>query len=214
VEDFYTTNAQRLFNQYNSLSPEAVHSAWLPYLPKLSNSISSKQALDIGAGSGRDTAWLAAEGWNVVAVEPALGLSRLGSDITRGQAVSWLDDSLPELASLVSSFDNSTDVSAGYDFILVSAVWMHLTPAEQVQSLLRLKQLAAPGAVLVITWRNQADEAERVFYPVDVEQFKTAQFEAGQFKLLAAYSSADEGGREGVVWQCVVLENEVCGFGK
>jgi SAM-dependent methyltransferase len=203
--DFYTTNAQRLFDQYHSLFPEAVHSAWLPYLPKLSNSTSSKHALDIGAGSGRDAAWLAAEGWNVVAVEPALGLSRLGSDITCGQAVLWLNDSLPKLASLV----NNSDGVASYDFILVSAVWMHLTPAEQLQSLSRLKQLAAPGAVLVITWRNQADEAERVFYPVDIDQFKSAQFETGQFKLLAAYSSADEGGREGVVWQCVVLENEV-----
>ena len=156
--NFYTTHAQRLFDQYNSLSPEAVHSAWLPHLPDLfssqsnsnSQSTSSNHALDIGAGSGRDAAWLAAKGWNVVAVEPAAGLSRLGGSITRGQAVRWLDDSLPELASVVGRSDNSSDDSAGYGFILVSAVWMHLTAAQQVQSLLRLKQLAAPSAVIVL----------------------------------------------------------------
>lgn len=84
--DFYTTHAQRLSNQYNSLSPETVHSTWLPHLPNLSNSqsINTNRALDIGAGSGRDASWLTAKGWNVVAVEPAAGLSRLGGAITRG----------------------------------------------------------------------------------------------------------------------------------
>ena len=199
--DFYTIHAQRLFNQYNSLSPEAVHSTWLPHLPDPSNlqskhqSINSNHALDIGAGSGRDAAWLAAKGWNVVAVEPAAGLSRLGGSITRGQAVRWLDDSLPELASVVSRSDNSSDDSAGYGFILVSAVWMHLTPAQQAQSLLRLKQLAIPGAVIVITWRNQANERERVFHPVDADQFN------GEITV-----SGDEGGRDGVVWHCAVIK--------
>lgn len=199
--DFYTTHAQRLFNQYNSLSPEAVHSAWLPYLPDPTNSqsTSSNHALDIGAGSGRDASWLAAKGWNVVAVEPAAGLSRLGGSITRGQAVRWLDDSLPELASVVSRSDISSDDSAGYGFILVSAVWMHLTPAQQAQSLLRLKQLATPGAVIVITWRNQANERERVFHPVDADQFN------GLFDLVAITVSGDEGGRDGVVWHCAVI---------
>jgi hypothetical protein len=63
----------------------------LPHLPELSNSTSSKQALDIGAGSGRDAAWLAAEGWNVVAVEPALGLIVLGVILPVGRlCVGWM----------------------------------------------------------------------------------------------------------------------------
>jgi SAM-dependent methyltransferase len=200
--DFYTSNAQRLAQQYDSLSPEQVHADWIAHLPSIKSN-QTLQALDLGAGSGRDASWLAGKSWDVLAVEPSVGLSRLGEFATHGQDVRWLNDTLPALASIPVSYD------ASFDLILASAMWMHLTPAEQVQSLLRLTQLAAPVAVLVITWRNQADEAERVFYPVDAEQFK-----AGQFKLLAAYSSADEGGREGVVWQCVVLENEVCGFGK
>lgn len=214
--DFYTTHAQRLFNQYNSLSPEAVHSAWLPHLPDLSisqsdyksnyQSINSNHALDIGAGSGRDAAWLAAKGWNVVAVEPAAGLSRLGGSITRGQAVCWLDDSLPELASVVSRSDISPDDSAGFGFILVSAVWMHLTPVQQAQSLLRLKQLAAPGAVIVITWRNQANERERVFHPVDADQFNRLSTPCSNSGSVEITVSGDEGGRDGVVWHCAVIK--------
>ena len=201
--DYYTTHAQRLSNQYNSLSPEAVHSTWLPHLPNLSNSqfqfqsITANRALDIGAGSGRDASWLAAKGWNVVAVEPAAGLSRLGGAITRGQNVFWLDDSLPELLSL----RNNPELQSAYDFILVSAVWMHLTPEAQRVALQRLNQLAAPGAVVVITWRNQADESERVFHEVDVNVFAN-----GLFTQKAFYSSGDEGGRDGVVWNCIVLE--------
>ena len=61
---YYDDNTYRLSDQYNSLSSEVVHRTWLtehlPSTPGL--------ACDIGAGSGRDSNWLAAKGWDVIAV--------------------------------------------------------------------------------------------------------------------------------------------------
>lgn len=198
--NFYTTNAQRLAQQYDSLPPEQVHASWLTHLPAIQPS--SNHALDIGAGSGRDAAWLAAKGWNVMAVEPAAGLSRLGASITRGQAVRWLDDTLPHLASIPESHDST------FRFILASAMWMHLTPQEQVLACKRLQQLAANDAVIVITWRNQANERERVFHTVDTEQFGKYFNSDSRKSTVTITVSGDEGGRDGVVWHCAVIKVE------
>lgn len=86
-------------------------------------------ACDIGAGSGRDAAWLAGKGWDVIAVEPAAELRRLGEEFTSRQqhqagSVSWLDDHLPELKCLRA-------LDQRFQIILISAVWVHLKPAKQ-----------------------------------------------------------------------------------
>ena len=73
---------------------------------------------------------------------------------------------------------------------------MHLNPSEQAQSLQKLKSLLATNGILVITWRNQAGDTERQFHPVDAKQFQGASIT----------TSNDEGGRDGVVWQCAVIK--------
>jgi 2-polyprenyl-3-methyl-5-hydroxy-6-metoxy-1,4-benzoquinol methylase len=198
--DFYTTNAQRLSQQYDSLSPEQVHAAWLSHLPAVQPT--SNKALDLGAGSGRDAAWLASMGWDVLAVEPSSGLRDIGRESTAQQSVSWLDDTLPQLADIQASYDTS------FRLILASAMWMHLTPEEQVTACERLQQLAADDAVIVITWRNQANERERVFHTVDTEQFGKYFNSDSRKSTVTITVSVDEGGRAGIVWHCAVIKVE------
>ena len=61
----YDQNAEQLVSQYESLTFEHVHPALLDLLPPPGATI-----LDVGAGSGRDAAWFAAKGYDVVAAEP------------------------------------------------------------------------------------------------------------------------------------------------
>ena len=60
---------RRLVGSYEALPPECPH-RWLdgllPAVPAL--------VLDVGAGTGRDTAWFADLGHDVVAVEPAAAM--------------------------------------------------------------------------------------------------------------------------------------------
>jgi len=198
--NFYTTNAERLSQQYDSLAPEQVHAGWLANLPAVQPS--SNQALELGAGSGRDAAWLASIGWVVLAVEPSSGLRDIGRESTAKQSVIWLDDTLPQLASIPESYDSS------FRLILASAMWMHLTPDEQVLACERLQQLAADDTLVVITWRNQASERERVFHAVDAAQFEKAFNSASRKSSVTITESSDEGGRDGVVWHCAVIKTE------
>jgi SAM-dependent methyltransferase len=70
--DIYHQQAELFAAQYDALSFEQVHQSWQPYWPK------EQLVLDIGAGSGRDAFWLASQGNQVIAVEPAEDLRRLG----------------------------------------------------------------------------------------------------------------------------------------
>jgi len=64
--NWYDQNAEAVSEQYESVSPQDVHSWLVDLLPKPAAS-----ALDVGAGSGRDAAWLSSLGFDVVAVEPS-----------------------------------------------------------------------------------------------------------------------------------------------
>ena len=69
IRDFiasYDVGAPTLVPEYENLSFEDIHSQVLDLLPDCAGCI-----LDVGAGTGRDAAWFAANGHNVVAVEPS-----------------------------------------------------------------------------------------------------------------------------------------------
>ena len=71
--DIYHQVAEGFASQYNALKPEEVHQIWRSFWPA-----ADALVLDIGAGSGRDARWLAQQGCEVFAVEPAKALRELG----------------------------------------------------------------------------------------------------------------------------------------
>ncbi|MCY4198668.1 MAG: methyltransferase domain-containing protein [Gammaproteobacteria bacterium] len=62
----YERDAEALAERYERIEFERVHCEVLELLPKAGASV-----LDVGAGSGRDAAWFAANGYQVTAVEPS-----------------------------------------------------------------------------------------------------------------------------------------------
>lgn len=89
----YGETADVLVTQYESRTFADVHRGILPLLPA-----APARALDIGAGTGRDAAALAALGHTVLAVEPTPQMRAHGQRLHPSPAIEWLDDSLPELA--------------------------------------------------------------------------------------------------------------------
>ena len=79
-----------LAEQYEGVSAARIYADLTPSL-----SISSGLALDVGAGSGRDAAWLATLGYEVVAVEPAAGMRREGAQRHPSLPLRWVDDDCP-----------------------------------------------------------------------------------------------------------------------
>jgi SAM-dependent methyltransferase len=116
---------------------------------------------DIGSGSGRDTAWLHANGFPVIGFDASAGLlaqaRALYPQITFEHAV------LPDLHGVAEHrFDN----------VLCRAVIMHLPRDEIAPAVKRMVSLLKPGGVLLLNWRttkgaDQRDEYGRLYSAFD-----------------------------------------------
>ncbi len=98
--------------------------------------------VDIGCGSGRDTAWLVANGFDASGIDASEGL--LEQARRRHPGVRFARDHLPELASLGN---------ANYANVLCETVIMHLAADDIPQAVARLHKLLAPNGILYLTWR-------------------------------------------------------------
>ena len=189
---FYNQHATKLFEQYESASFEHVHYDWLHLLPEVGS------VLDVGAGSGRDSAFMASKGLTVFAIEPATNLRTLASANHPADNITWLADKLPNLS-------NPIVINTRYDLILLSAIWMHLSPFEREKSIHQLCNLLNPHANMIITLRHGKASDERQMLPVsyaEIQSFLTGtKFTC---KLLnKSDSNSDVLGRKDVSWQTV-----------
>ena len=189
---WYDANAASLADSYEALRPDLLH-AWLeglyPPAPAL--------MLDVGAGSGRDAAWLAGLGHDVVAVEPASGLRAEAARRHTGAAVRWMADQLPALPATLR-------LGLAFDVILLSAVWQHVLPADRPRALRKLLGLLRPGGVLAVTLRYGPVELDRPMHPVSLTELETLARQLGAI-VVRVQPLADAMGRPEVNWTGVAL---------
>ena len=136
----------------------ALHRPYLHLLPS-----APARILDVGAGSGRDAAALAAMGHRVVAIEPMPGFLDRARQLHDSPAIQWLEDCLPELRSL-------DFLHYQFDVILVMAVWHHLDDVQRTLAMMRLAELTREGGVLVLSLRNGPPGIGVHSFPTSVEQ--------------------------------------------
>jgi SAM-dependent methyltransferase len=97
---------------------------------------------DIGCGSGREVAWLAANGFPAIGYDASEGL--LFEARARYPQHRFETAALPKLAQIAGeSFDN----------VLCETVIMHLTRETIAPSLQRLMDILRPGGILYVSWR-------------------------------------------------------------
>jgi SAM-dependent methyltransferase len=190
---WYDRNALGLAEQYEGAAFEAVH-GWL--IPLLDGSTDGP-VLDIGAGSGRDPAWFAARGHFVVAVEPAANLRAEARARHPEPSIAWLDDRLPELEAVTARGQT-------FSLILVSAVWMHIAPAERERAFKTLVSLLRPGGLLALTLRLGEPDTERGMSAVTADELVAFGAEYG-LELVHNGVSADALGRTEMAWGEVAL---------
>ncbi|MGQ0584264.1 MAG: class I SAM-dependent methyltransferase [Reyranella sp.] len=154
----YGETADVLVTQYESRSFADVHRGLLPLLPA-----APARALDIGAGTGRDAAALAALGHTVLAVEPTPEMRAHGQRLHPSPAIEWLDDSLPELARVLARVRARNE---RFDLVMMTAVWMHLDEAERTQAMASVADLVAPGGVMTLSLRHGPVPAGRRMFDV------------------------------------------------
>lgn len=192
----YGEAAASLADQYESVSFDEVHREVLHLFPAQPSSV-----LDVGAGSGRDAAALAARGHRVVAAEPTPELRRLGERIHAGQDVEWVDDALPDLPILSSQ-------ERRFDLILLTAVWMHLDEQERTAAMANLVSLLGDAGKIVLSLRHGPVPAGRRMFPVSAQEtVELAQRRALEVVHLA--HREDPHGRPGVSWTYLVLRHAI-----
>ncbi|MEE3622742.1 class I SAM-dependent methyltransferase [Nitrospirillum sp. BR 11752] len=124
--------------------------------------------VDIGCGSGREVAWLVANGYPTVGYDASEGL--LVQAQARYPRLTFQTAALPDLAGLPEhAFTN----------VLCETVIMHLDAGLIGPSVRRLANLVRPGGTLYLSWRvtlgaNLRDGAGRLYAAFDSDLVRDA----------------------------------------
>jgi SAM-dependent methyltransferase len=190
--NWYDLNADRLAVSYESLAAESIH-GWLDgLLPTELGTV-----FDIGSGTGRDVAWLASLGHEVIGVEPSTAMRAQAARLHTGPRLRWFDDSLPSLSKL-------SNLGLSADLILVSGVWHHVAPADRARAFRKLAALLRSGGLLAITLREGPAETGREIHPTSLAELETLALAAGM-TVEQVVASSDHLGRVEVQWTNVAL---------
>ncbi|MCC7273976.1 MAG: class I SAM-dependent methyltransferase [Alphaproteobacteria bacterium] len=184
----YAEEAEALVGRYESIAFADLHGAILHLLPAVPGRI-----LDIGAGTGRDAAALAAMGHDVVAVEPTAALRRAAGVLHPSPRIEWLDDSLPDLTAL-------GDRGEGFDAVMLTAVWMHLDATQRRRAMPRVAALVRPGGGLFLSLRHGPVPPGRRMFEVSAAETLALAAREGLTATLRREGEPALSGAAGVVW--------------
>jgi SAM-dependent methyltransferase len=184
--DWYNERASELSQRYEALAAEKIHAWLVPSLPT-----SPALVLDIGAGSGRDAAWLVSRGLEVVAIEPSAGMLLEAQRLHPLPSIRWLSDSLPSLEKVLR-------LGLSFDLILLSAVWMHVPVGDRSRAFRKLITLVKPGGCIAVTLR-QPIHADRGMYNVSQSEIEQLARAHGAFVEVSDHGK-DELSRDSVSW--------------
>ena len=184
---WYDKHASVVAPQYESVDPESLHD-WLADLLPQAPAI----VLDVGSGSGRDAAWLAEKGYDVIAAEPSKAMRKEAQRLHPAAPVRWVNDSLPALNRMFRG-------GVSFDAILACGVWMHLSPRQRARAFRKLVNLLKPGGVIAISIRIGPEDPERGMHRVDAGEIASLARNHGTI-LQKELDRPDQLGREGIRW--------------
>lgn len=180
----YSAEAPELLKRYEEMRFEDAHSGVFDLVPP-----GPIDVLDIGAGTGRDAAWFAARGDRVTAIEPTREMREGAMALHPAPNIEWIDDCLPELASVRGRL---------FDLVWMSAVWMHFFAAERAAMMPVVANLVRPGGALMISLRHGPLPEGRRMFEVSADETIAQAVQAGlQVVRSGDFLSANQ---TGVTW--------------
>src|SRR5438132_265552 len=156
--EHYAEEAPDLLKRYESIAFADTHRSVMHLIPS-----DPCHVLDIGAGTGRDAAGFAAVGHRVVAVEPTEELCRGAMALHPSPLIEWLDDSLPDLATVLARGEQ-------FDVVMLTAVWMHLDELQRRRAMPNVAALVRVGGVMIMTLRHGPVPPGRRMFEVSAEE--------------------------------------------
>ncbi|MDE0420417.1 MAG: class I SAM-dependent methyltransferase [Gammaproteobacteria bacterium] len=178
--------------RYETVSAEHVNDWLIDLLPHDKACI-----LDVGSGSGRDAAWLASLGHEVIAVEPNPAMRRECERLHPHNTFRLLTDRLPDLSTTFRT-------GLSFDFILVNAVWMFVAPSHRERAFRKLVTLLKPGGKIAITLRRGPVDVDRGMHPASTEEIERLARRHGAY-LEPTQHAADFLGRRQISWTRIIV---------
>jgi SAM-dependent methyltransferase len=187
---WYDAKARDIAPLYEKAATEALHRWFSDLLPQ------SGLVIDVGAGTGRDAAWFASKGLEVVAVEPSSGMRAEAKARRPESKIEWIDDRMPSLSRTLA-------LGLAADVVFLGAVWMHVPPEDRRRAFRKLVSLTRSGGRIVMSIRKGPDDG-RGFHPASVLEIVCLARDHG-LVVERVGRLKDLGGRDEVSWECVVL---------
>lgn len=194
----YAAASAELAARFEAISTRDLLAPVLDLLP--SNSV---RVADVGAGTGRDAAWFAAQGHDVLAVELVAELRAFGMAHHPGSCIRWLDDRLPILAAAREH--------APFDLVTSCAVWQHLDNEVRPAAMSSLSAMTQTGGLLILSLREGVGAPDRRVFPVSVPATLAAADACGFDLVRAVEAPSVQGGNRanGVRWTWLALRKRL-----
>ena len=180
----YNQHAADMAAQYESADVTRLHQRLLEALP------AGGRILEVGCGSGRDLAFLQAQGFEVTGLEPSAGMRTEALTRHPGLAGRLVPGTIPLAPGL-------TGLTPPYDAILAIAVIMHLTDPELAAWMRQLKDLLKPAGILFLSASydregldGQRDQGGRLFIERAPDQVRTLM-QASGLEFVRMFRSRD-----------------------
>ena len=186
-DDWYETRVAEVAARYESISAADVNRWLIDLLPPRPACV-----LDVGAGTGRDAAWLLSLGYEVLAVDPSAEMRAVAIGRHPELDNRYLHEGLPTLKKTFRT-------GIAFDFILLNASWMHVASTDRQRAFRKLVTLLKPGGIIAFTLRDPVD-AERGMHEVSAEEIERLARQHGAFVELRCDGS-DLLDRIGVGWK-------------
>lgn len=195
--NYYEQNAQSIAARYEGVAS--------PVEPLFAVAFPERcRVLDVGCGSGRDTARLFAKGCDAYGIEPTSGL--------RASAVA----AHPELTGRIEAGslpDIGAPFGGRFDGVLCSAVLMHVPDSQLFDSALAIRKLLKLHGRLLLSLPmtrgeslvDDRDANGRLFQSYSPEEI-TLLFERIGFQLIGRWDTEDSLARTGTSWYTLLLE--------
>ena len=134
-------------------------------LVELAGSLTTGNALDLGSGEGRNACWLAAQGWQVVAVDASkVALERVAARAEKEGSAERVRCVLADLVDFVPD-------EGAFDLVVVSN--LHLEPALHSTVFDRAKAALAPGGHVFVVGHHR--DSAGLAGPPDPERLYTEE---------------------------------------
>ena len=187
----YNRDAEKLAIAYGALETPDVIPAFAQTLLSLPDKEKCR-ILDLGCGTGRHSAWIAAQGFDVVAVDGSEGMLAQAAHLNPSPRIRYIRDEAPALP-------NTKSLKMQFDVILMAAFLFHMDETGRQELYKNLLPLTKEGSYLYATLRHGPVPEGRRMFEVPVTELETfARDNGARFNNLG--HRPDAGGRPEISW--------------